>query len=175
MYLPLVSNDPHHEKNYNKRIKYAENYRAEHPLDIQEVAADEIRALKDYELLFLFLPARMGSADYVFALMQDGKLKFYRTDWSDHDWFWAIKDTFPLFDHLREITAEPENDDHNYERKWVYIWYWGWVLVWAKIFDDFYRFVEFKRNEFWFDAVSWTRYHSRDVLAKMYYDSLEAR
>ena len=80
MYLPLVSNDPNHEKNYNKRIKYAENYRAEHPLDIQEVAADDIRALKDYELLFLFLPARMGSADYVFALMQDGKLKFYRTN-----------------------------------------------------------------------------------------------
>jgi hypothetical protein len=59
MYLPLLFNDPNHEKNYNKRIKYAENYRAKHPLDIQEVAADEIRALKDYELLFLFLPARM--------------------------------------------------------------------------------------------------------------------
>jgi len=80
MYLPLVSNDSNHEKNYNKRIKYAENYRAKHPLDIQELAADEIRALKDYELLFLFLPARMGSIDYVFALMQEGKLRFYRID-----------------------------------------------------------------------------------------------
>ena len=76
MYLPLLSNDPNHEKNYNKRIKYAENYGSEHPLDIQEVAADEIRAL---------------------------------------------------------------------------------------------------RKEFWFDAVSWTRYHSRDMLAEMYYDTLEAR
>jgi len=80
MYLPLLSNDPNHEKNYNKRIKYAENYRAKHPLDIQELAADEIKVLKDYELLFLFLPARMGSTDYVFALMQEGKLRFYRTD-----------------------------------------------------------------------------------------------
>ena len=110
--------------------------------------------MKGYELLFLFLPARMWSEDYAFALMQDGKLRFYRTDWYHHDWFWAINDTFPLFDHLREITAEPENDDHNYERKWVYIWYWGSVLVRAKIFDDFYRFVESKRKKFWFDAVS---------------------
>lgn len=131
--------------------------------------------MKGYELLFLFLPARMWPEDYAFALMQEGKLSFYCTDWYDHDWFWAIKDTFPLFDHLREITAEPENDEHNYERKWVYIWYWGWVLVRAKIFDDFYRFVESKRKEFWFDAVSWTWYHSWDVLAKMYYDTLEAR
>ena len=80
MYLPLLSNDPNHEKNYNKRIKHTENYRAAYPLNIQEVSADEIKALKDYELLFLFLPARMGSTDYVFALMQEGKLRFYRTD-----------------------------------------------------------------------------------------------
>ena len=175
MYLPLISNDPNHEKNYNKRIKYAKKYTDTHPLNIQEVTADEIRALKDYELLFLFLPARMWSEDYAFALMQEGKLSFYCTNGYDYDWFWVIKETFPLFDHLREITTDPENDDHNYERKWVYIWYWGWVLVRTKIFDDFYRFVESKRKEFWFDAVSCVRYHSRDALAKMYYDSLEAR
>ena len=172
MFLPFESKDPNHQKNYEKRLEYATEYKNKNPLNYKEITKEEeIKQLKDYELLFVFLPARMGTTSFAFAFMQDNELHYYRTD--EYNCFKALKETFPLFDHLGDITADAKNDNHNYERKWVYIWFWGWVLVRSEIFDDFNEFVESKRKEFWFDAVSWTWYHTRDVLAKMYYDGLK--
>ncbi len=111
----MESKNPEHEKNYEKRLAYADEYRNQHPLNFKEITKEEIEQLKDYELLFVFLPARMGSTSFEFAFMQDDGLNFYRTD--DYDCYKTLTEIFPLFDHLREITADAKNDNHNYERK----------------------------------------------------------
>lgn len=153
-----------YKENENKWMKYKKWYIKAHPLELKEVAEKEILELKNYKLIAVYRPWRMGVSYCNFAILQDDWIHFYTTDNYSHDGYGAVIKTFPGF--------ERDGDKEAKDYEWIYIWFWGWLFISKDIYKDYSDFVDLKCKDFDLWTPRNIRYN-REPVMKMYFDDKE--
>ena len=141
--------------------------------NIKEVSPEEIKKMWTWELMFLTMIWRMWSSSYYFAVRENDNIEYFSTDWYyTNDWFKAVIDTYKwLEDYSDKNLMAAFREEYNFKNfNFVDTWFWTWLFVNKKIFNEFEDFINKLRiayktdvsGFFWYDWIEVSKIYFSD-------------